>query len=81
MRRNKIYVGQTNNFETRLKRHNNLLPTKVNSYTHINNGDWIVVHQEEFLTRKEALEREKQLKSQKGREFVWNRIRSKYLCP
>jgi predicted GIY-YIG superfamily endonuclease len=31
---------------------------------------WILIYKEEFSTRQEALVREKQLKSYRGREFV-----------
>jgi len=76
-RRNKIYIGQSSKFDTRLKRHNKQLLNKKNSYTSLNDGKWIPVYQEEHSTRKEALMREKQLKSQKGREFIWNLVKSK----
>jgi len=46
------YVGQTNDLEARLKRHNggNVRSTK-------NKGVWTIVHQEEFTTRAEAMKR------------------------
>jgi len=69
---NKIYIGQTENIEERLKRHNNLLPHKIKSYTSKNKGPWKLIHKEEFQTRKEAMVSEKQLKTAKGREFIKN---------
>ena len=75
--RNKIYIGQSNNPVTRLKRHNGEIQNKKRSYTSINDGKWITVYQEEHETRKDAIKREKQLKTQKGREFIWKIIRSK----
>lgn len=39
---------------------------------------WELVYTEEYPTRAEAMKREKQLKSQKGREFVWKLIKEKY---
>ena len=66
----KIYIGQTFNLEERLKRHNGILKNKKSSYTHKNKGVWILVYKEEFLTRKEAIAREKYLKSYRGREFL-----------
>lgn len=72
--RNKIYVGQTENLEKRLKRHNGELLNKSGSFTARNDGGWILIHKEQFATRQEALQREKQLKSQKGREFIWSII-------
>ena len=65
---NKIYIGQTDDLERRLFEHNNkLLSTYTKKYT-----PWKIIYIEEFSSRTEALKREKQLKSQKGREFIWN---------
>ena len=70
----KIYIGQTDNLVKRLSRHNRELPTKTKSYTYKNTGPWKVVYSEQFLTRDEALKREKELKSYKGREFIKNGV-------
>ena len=64
----KIYIGQTSNLEKRLKRHNQLLPTKKSSYTKINKGPWQLVYKEIFKTRKEVIKREKIIKSNKGKD-------------
>jgi putative endonuclease len=70
---NKIYIGQTEDIVRRLFEHNNgLLSTYTKKYK-----PWRVVYSEDYLTRSEALIREKRLKSQKGREFVWNLIKDK----
>ena len=74
---NKIYIGQTNDLEKRLLRHNDILPNKNSSYTHRMNGKWELVYQEEFRTRTEAIQREKQLKSYKGRLFIKNQIKTR----
>ncbi|GAF95603.1 unnamed protein product [marine sediment metagenome] len=66
----KIYIGHTSNFKLRLKRHNKILPIKKKSYTYKNKGPWKLVYKEKFKTRKEAIKREKELKSFKGREFI-----------
>ncbi len=66
----KIYIGQTNDLEKRLKRHNHLLPTKKNSYTKINRGPWKLVYKEEFKSRKEVIKKERFLKSHKGRDWL-----------
>ena len=76
--RNKIYIGQSSKLNIRIKRHNKELVTKKNSYTSLNDGKWIVVYKEEHITRIEAIKREKQLKSAKGREFIWKIIKNKY---
>ncbi len=72
---NKIYIGQTSDLESRLKRHNGLLRNKSKSFTSKNKGEWKLIYKEEFNTRKEAINREKQLKSYRGREFVRNLIK------
>ena len=71
---NKIYVGQTSNLKNRLNRHNCLLKNKTTSFTSKNkdSGLWEIIYSEELNTRKEAIIREKQLKSYQGRLFIKN---------
>ncbi len=64
----KIYIGQTNEIIDRMKLHNNHV--FKNSYTSRFDGEWQVIYNEEVPTRREALKREKQLKSYRGRQFV-----------
>lgn len=68
--RDKIYIGQTDDLESRVKRHNGQLPVKKRSFTRLNSGKWRVVYKEEYETRQEAVKREKELKSYRGREFI-----------
>jgi putative endonuclease len=68
--KDKIYIGHTSNLENRLKRHNGLLKTKLTSFTTKNKGIWELIYKEEFETRKEAANREKELKSFQGRNFI-----------
>ena len=68
--RDKIYIGQTSNLESRLKRHNGLLKNKSKSFTSKNKGLWKLVYSEEYKTRQEAIKREKYLKSGIGREYI-----------
>ena len=70
----KIYIGQTANLETRLKHHNSELVSAKRSYTKINHGSWKLVFKETFSSRSEAIVREKQLKSYRGREFIKTQI-------
>ena len=67
----KIYIGQTSNINKRILEHNSGLSRYTKSYT-----PWKLIHSEEFYTRSEAMKREKELKTQKGREFIWNIINS-----
>lgn len=66
---NKIYIGQTSDIIKRLSEHNNGLSFYTKRYI-----PWELVYSEKYNTRAEAMKREKQLKSQKGREFIWNLI-------
>ena len=66
----KIYIGQTDNLEKRLQRHNKELPFKKKSYTYKQRGSWKFIYTEKALSRKEALKREKELKSCQGRLFI-----------
>jgi len=63
----KIYIGQTNNLEKRLLEHNSKLG---NHFTAKLDGEWILIYKEDLNSRSEAIKREKQLKSFKGREFI-----------
>ena len=65
---NKIYIGQTQDLKERMKLYEEKL--FKNSYTSRFDGYWTIIHRETFSTRKEALKREKQLKSYRGREFI-----------
>lgn len=64
----KLYIGQTRDLNNRLKLHQK--GTFERSYTSQFGGKWILVHKENLDTRKEAIIREKQLKSYRGREFI-----------
>lgn len=71
----KIYIGQTNDLASRIRRHNQELPSKKGSYTKLNKGSWKLIYSENCKTREDAIKREKQLKSAKGREFIKNNFR------
>ncbi|MFA6467239.1 MAG: GIY-YIG nuclease family protein [Patescibacteria group bacterium] len=72
--KNKIYIGQTSNLKQRLERHNGKLPNKITSFTTKNKGQWLLVYKENFTDRKQAIVREKELKSAQGRKFIKNLI-------
>jgi len=66
----KIYIGYTSNLEQRVKSHNELA---TKGWT-IKFRPWQVIHTEIFESKQDAMRREKELKSAKGREWVWQKI-------
>ncbi|HCS79022.1 TPA: endonuclease [Patescibacteria group bacterium] len=66
----KSYTGYTVDINKRLLRHNGELTSKNTSYTKRIGGYWRVIYREDYNTRKEALLRERFLKSGKGREWL-----------
>lgn len=64
----RIYIGQTKDLEQRLKLHQEKIFR--NNYTARFDGEWSIIYREKLPTRREALIREKQLKSYRGREFI-----------
>ncbi len=67
---NKIYIGYTSNLIQRFYSHN-LLSTK--GYT-LRYRPWEVVFIQFFSTKKEAMKREKELKSSRGRDYIRKQI-------
>jgi putative endonuclease len=63
--RNYIYVGLTSNVDRRVKEHNLGYEQTTRPY-----APFILLHVEKFSTRIEARNREKYLKSGKGKEFL-----------
>ncbi len=63
---NKIYIGFTSDLQARIKSHNELA---TKGWT-IRFRPWKIVHVETFKNKLEAMKREKELKSAKGREFI-----------
>lgn len=70
----KIYVGYTSHLINRFKSHNEL---GKKGYT-ANYRPWVVVYVEYYSTKKEAMKREKQLKTARGRDFLWKFITNNY---
>jgi len=67
----KIYIGQTKDIIKRVKEHNS---SRNTHYTGKIKGEWQLVYEERAATRSEAISREKQLKSYRGREFIKTQI-------
>ncbi|MFA5987816.1 MAG: GIY-YIG nuclease family protein [Candidatus Paceibacterota bacterium] len=68
----KFYIGQTESLEERMRLHNGRMLKRC--FTSRFKGMWEVVYTEIAATRGDALKREKQLKSFRGREFVKQHI-------
>ena len=66
----KTYVGFTSDLKARYKSHNEL---GVKGWT-IKYRPWVIVHTEEFESKKDAAAREKWFKSGVGREFILKEI-------
>jgi putative endonuclease len=62
----KIYIGFTSDLERRLFFHNNPINKGYTSKFR----PWIIIYSEEQPDKKSAMQREKQLKSAKGRLFI-----------
>ena len=68
---NKIYIGMTFNIEERFKSHNEL---GVKGWTK-SFRPWVIIYQEQYSEKKQALNREKQLKGAVGRSFIRSLIK------
>ncbi|MDP6570546.1 MAG: GIY-YIG nuclease family protein [Candidatus Marinimicrobia bacterium] len=66
-----IYIGQSNNLNLRLKKHNSGRVKSTKPYS-----PWKLIYSESFHTRSEAMKREKELKSFQGRQFIRREILS-----
>lgn len=69
----KLYIGQTSAPERRLIEHNK---KRGRHYTAGIEGKWQLIYKEKQISRREAIKREKQLKSYRGREFIKKLIKS-----
>ena len=65
----KTYVGQTSDLDHRLSQHND--PNcRLTLHTKRHKGPWTLIHYEQFSTRAEAMRRERELKTGKGRDWI-----------
>ncbi|TAN32769.1 GIY-YIG nuclease family protein [Patescibacteria group bacterium] len=63
----KIYIGQTKDMAERLRLHNEKI---LLGYTYRFDGNWKLIYSVQIENRQKALQRERQLKSFRGREFI-----------
>ena len=71
-RADKIYIGFTRDLISRFQSHNEL---STKGYT-VRFRPWQVIYCEFFSDKKAAMLFEQQLKSGKGREWIWSNIKS-----
>ncbi len=64
----KTYVGYSANFVERVKEHNNE-QGKKRGWTRTR-GPWKVLHTEQYESVSDAINREKELKTGKGRDYI-----------
>ncbi|RJQ29966.1 GIY-YIG nuclease family protein [Candidatus Parcubacteria bacterium] len=62
----RFYIGQTGNLHKRIDSHNNGL-----SHWSKRGVPWKLIYQEKYLTRSQAMIREKFLKTGAGRDFIY----------
>ncbi len=65
----RFYIGQTEDLDQRIQQHNDPNNT-LSRFTKRFSGKWMLIHKEALTTRKEALMREKALKSGQGRQWL-----------
>ncbi|NOT75002.1 MAG: GIY-YIG nuclease family protein [Cyclobacteriaceae bacterium] len=66
----KIYIGYTSDLKARFESHN-IFSKK--GWT-IKFRPWTIIHQEEYDSKSDAMRRERELKSAKGREFIYTNL-------
>ena len=64
----KYYIGYTSNLENRVIQHNS--GNHKSKFTRKLAHDWLLVYKEEFITKTEAIKREKEIKSRKSRRYI-----------
>jgi putative endonuclease len=69
---NKIYIGFTSNLEQRMLSHNEL---SKKGWT-IKFRPWQLIYKEVYEFKLDAMKREKELKTAKGRNFIWSIIKA-----
>jgi putative endonuclease len=67
---NKIYVGYSGDLKHRLQIHNDIR----NSGWTAQFQPWEILYSEEHETKAAAMKREKQLKTSRGRVFIWEKV-------
>ena len=61
----RVYVGQTGDLKQRIAKHNDGFVRSTIAYR-----PWRLIHYEVFTARADAMKREKELKTHKGRDYI-----------
>ena len=69
--RDRYYIGQTNNLNERIRKHNSNHKGFTGKI-----GDWNLVYTEIFISKSDAFKREKEVKKWKSRKMIEQLIRS-----
>jgi putative endonuclease len=72
---NKIYIGYSQDVKQRLSSHNS---SENRGHTK-KYQPWEIIYTEEFEDRSPAMKREKELKTSRGRQFIWEYIKENIL--
>jgi putative endonuclease len=65
----RLYIGQTNNLEARVIKHND-----YRNFSTKNRGQWKLVFHRSFNSRIEAMAFEKKLKSYKNKDYIFKKL-------
>jgi putative endonuclease len=63
------YIGQTRDLNRRVNQHNDP-EYRLTMHTKRRRGPWKLIHFEEYETRSEAMRRERELKTGRGRDWI-----------
>ncbi|MFZ5908125.1 MAG: GIY-YIG nuclease family protein [Nitrospirota bacterium] len=63
------YIGHTDDIVRRMSQHNDA-DYQGSRHTKRNKGPWACVYTERYMTRSEAMQREKELKAKKSRKYI-----------
>jgi putative endonuclease len=69
----KIYIGYSSDIDNRILSHNSI---SSNGWTK-NFRPWKLIYSEEINDKSSALKREKELKTARGRKYIWKEILKK----
>ncbi len=69
-----VYVLYSRAFDTCYVGYTSDLPSRLLSHNELGTSNWKLIYKEEYSTKRAAMQREKELKSGVGREFIRKNI-------